>query len=508
MNSGEHPKEFFAGMYAVITQGNVWHGEIRNRTKGGSFFWVEMTVVPFRGGDGEISSYVAISTDVTARRELAASLAVARDQALTASRLKSEFLATMSHEIRTPMNGVIGMAALLMESTLAEEQRDMARVILGSAENLLGIINDILDFSKIEAGKLRIEPEAFELRPLVEETLALLATHAHEKRIELVCDFDGTLTGGVRGDAGRIRQVLTNLVGNAVKFTETGEVVVRVRRRRERTGWMAFRVEVQDTGIGILPEVQSRLFEAFTQADGTTTRRFGGTGLGLAISRQLIELMMGSIGFESEPGRGSTFWFELELPRCAASAAGMPGLPATARLLVVDDNPTNRRILAEQLAGLGLHADAVADGPEALRRLGAAAARRGGEGAYALRRRADRLADAGNGRPRAGGGDPVGPGFGGVAAGDVVVGRTAGRSRSGDGGGLCGVSHQAGANGPAGALPVAGVDGAAGGTAGGSVGDAETGARTEAVVGGGQSGQPVGGADAVEPAGPHGGGRG
>jgi PAS domain S-box-containing protein len=374
MNSGEHPKEFFAAMYAAITQGNVWHGEIRNRTKGGACYWIEMTVVPFRGADGKISSYVAIGTDITARRDLASSLAVARDQALTASRLKSEFLATMSHEIRTPMNGVIGMAGLLMESPLSDEQRDMSRVILSSAENLLGIINDILDFSKIEAGKLRIEPEEFELRAMVEETLALLATQAHEKRIELACDFDAALTARMRGDEGRIRQVLTNLVGNAVKFTEAGEVVVRVKALRERADRTAFRVEVQDTGIGIAPDVQSRLFEAFTQADGTTTRRFGGTGLGLAISRQLIELMAGSIGFKSELGRGSTFWFELELPRCAAVAAEAPGLPATARLLVVDDNPTNRRILLDQLGRMGLQVDAVADGPEALRRLSGAAA--------------------------------------------------------------------------------------------------------------------------------------
>lgn len=374
MNSGEHSKEFFAAMFAVITQGNVWHGEIRNRAKGGSQYWIEMTIVPFRGVDGEVNSYVAISTDVTARRELAASLAVARDQALTASRLKSEFLATMSHEIRTPMNGVIGMAGMLMESPLTEEQREMARVVLNSAENLLGIINDILDFSKIEAGKLTIEPEEFDLRPVVDETLALLAAQAHEKRIELVCDFDPALGGTVRGDAGRIRQVLTNLVGNAVKFTEAGEVVVRVSRLPERAGRTAFRVEVRDTGIGIAPEAQPRLFQAFTQADGTTTRRFGGTGLGLAISRQLIELMSGSIGFESEPGRGSTFWFELELPRGTAVEPEPTALPKSARLLVVDDNATNRRILLGQLAGLGLQAEAVADAATALVRLRAEAA--------------------------------------------------------------------------------------------------------------------------------------
>ncbi len=360
----QHVRELLAG------ERGFYRMEKRYFHRDGHIVWINLTASLVRKADGKPLHFVAQIEDITERKRLADSLAEARDQALTASRLKSEFLANMSHEIRTPMNGIIGMAGMLMDTNLSAEQRDMGQVITGSAESLLSIINDVLDFSKIEAGKMRIEPAEFELRPVVEETLSLLATRAHEKSVELACDFDPALAVTLRGDAGRIRQVILNLVGNAVKFTEQGEVVVRVRRLREQAGRTAFRIEVTDTGVGIPHEAQPRLFQAFVQADGTTTRKFGGTGLGLAISRQLIELMTGQIGFESEPGRGSTFWIELELPHVATPAAvKLTALPAAARLLVVDDSETNRRILLAQLLNFGVRAEAVADGATALARL-------------------------------------------------------------------------------------------------------------------------------------------
>jgi PAS domain S-box-containing protein len=335
--------------------------------KDGTRFWANVIVTALRNPAGELVGFAKIARDVSERKRLEQTLAQARDEALQASQLKSEFLATMSHEVRTPMNGVIGMTGLLMETALTAEQRTMGRVIQNSAESLLAIIDDILDFSKIEAGKLRLVPADFELRQIVEETVALLAPRAHEKRLELVCDFDGALTAPLVGDAGRIRQVLTNLVGNAIKFTERGEVGVSVQHLRDREGRTAFRVAVCDTGVGIPEEARQRLFRPFTQADGTATRRFGGTGLGLAICRQLIELMAGNLGYESVPGQGATFWFELELPRSdAAISEPLAALPAGLRLLAVDDNATNRRILTSQLAHFGLAAETVDNAPAAL----------------------------------------------------------------------------------------------------------------------------------------------
>jgi CheY-like chemotaxis protein len=251
----------------------------------------------------------------------------------------------------------------------------MARIIQGSAESLLTIVNDLLDFSRIEAGRLRIDREDFELRELVEETLATLAPRAHEKGLELLGDFANAGATMLLGDAGRIRQVLTNLVGNAIKFTVRGEVVVRVQERRASAERVGFRVAVSDTGIGIATAAQPHIFEPFTQADGTATRRYGGTGLGLAISRQLVELMGGELGFESELERGSTFWFDLDLPRGEAAPAADPVLlPADLSVLVVDDNATSRAILLTQLARGGVQGEAVEDAARALAELRARAA--------------------------------------------------------------------------------------------------------------------------------------
>jgi PAS domain S-box-containing protein len=347
-----------------------WQHEYRVRYADGVERWLLGNAVPEREPDGSILWHGFI-TDITERKHLEQSLARARDAALEASRLKSEFLATISHEIRTPMNGIIGMAGLLMDTPLDAEQREMGTVVQSSAENLLVIINDILDFSKIEAGRFRLSVGEFELRQIIEETLALLAPRAHEKQVELVGDFDPELDRRWHGDAGRIRQVVTNLVGNAIKFTERGEVVVRVTRPREsRAGRVAFRVTVQDTGIGIAPEAQSRLFQPFTQADGTASRRFGGTGLGLAICRQLVELMGGRIGFASQPDAGSTFWFELELAANAvAPGAAGPAFATAARILIVEDNATARDVLRQRVARYGPEVEVAGSAAEACRRL-------------------------------------------------------------------------------------------------------------------------------------------
>ena len=328
--------------------------------------WLKWEVRPWLHADGTIGGIVIFTQDITARKQLEENLALARDQALAASRLKSEFLANMSHEIRTPMNGVIGMASLLMGTRLDSVQQEMGRVILNSSENLLGILNDVLEFSKIEAGKLRIYPAEFNLRDLVEDTVALFAPRAHEKHLELACDPGATVDSLFVGDAGRIRQILTNLVGNVVKFTEHGEVVVRVSVQRTEAEYSHLRLSVSDTGIGVPLAVQSSLFQAFTQADGTTTRKYGGTGLGLAISRQLAELMGGGVGFESVEGKGSTFWLDLDLPRISLQLPPVAALPPGLRVLVVDDNATSRRIVSCQLARFGLKPDAASNAREAL----------------------------------------------------------------------------------------------------------------------------------------------
>ncbi len=289
------------------------------------------------------------------------------ERAEAASRAKSEFLARMSHEIRTPMNGVLGMTELLGATGLDERQRRYAQTIHQSADSLLGIINDVLDFSKIEAGRMELDVAAFDVRELVEDAVDLLAERATSKELELICDVPADLSMEVVGDAARLRQVLVNLVGNALKFTERGQVVIRVREAGSTGGTSQLRFEVEDTGIGIRPENQQRIFESFSQEDGSTTRRYGGTGLGLAISRQLIGLMGGELGVQSEPGSGSTFYFTLRLPRAPFSDEALqPSQLAHARILVADDNATNREILAAQLGSWGMEVGVASSGAQAL----------------------------------------------------------------------------------------------------------------------------------------------
>ena len=478
VKSGIHPPEVFRDLWGTIQLGRVWHGEICNRAKAGYLYWVNATIVPLLGPDGEPEQYIAIRTDISDRKRIEAELSeqldlveglieaiplpvymkdtegrymrlnrafelffavdrnqligktlldlltpgdsdlhlekdsellanggnqtyeavvherdgmrhdtiyrkaaltrrdgriygllgtiiditdrkkaeiemqLAKEAAEAASQAKSEFLANMSHEIRTPMNGIIGMTELALDTALTEEQREFLSIIKSSAESLLSIINDILDFSKIEAGKLQVEQVSFDLPRVVADTLKTLALRAHEKNIELVFEICPDVPRHVIGDPSRLRQVLVNLIGNAIKFTAAGEISVRAELTASSGMRPTVQFSVRDTGVGIAPDKQQAIFEAFTQEDTSTTRKYGGTGLGLSISRRLVELMDGHIWLESQLGKGSTFYFALNLTRDA-----QPPAPTSSHtnlrgrhILVVDDNATNCRILSGMLA--------------------------------------------------------------------------------------------------------------------------------------------------------------
>lgn len=362
----------------ILAGGETASYELQATTRAGEkrTFW--STRVPYRDGTGKIVGVISINRDISAQKQIANELECARDTALASARLKSEFLANMSHEIRTPMNGVIGMTGLLLDTEMSATQLEYTRNIESSAEALLIIINDILDFSKIEAGLLRFEKIAFELRAVVEGPVVSIAERAHAKGLELAAFVHEDVPTNLLGDPGRLRQVLTNLVGNAVKFTEHGEVVVNVSRVTETKSHVIVRFEVQDTGIGVSSTSRARLFDPFTQADGSMTRRYGGTGLGLSISKQLVELMGGQIGLDSRVGSGSTFWFTAKFekqthpvgPQCQA-----PGALNGVKVLIVDDNARNRQILDQQARSWGMLATQAESGEQALELLRGEAAK-------------------------------------------------------------------------------------------------------------------------------------
>jgi PAS domain S-box-containing protein len=350
--------------------------DLRARHRDGREFPVEISLAPLDTDEGTL--VCAAIRDTTERRLAEQALAQARDRALEAAQLKSQFVATVSHEIRTPMNAVIGLTDLLLRTPLDETQHRYATGIRTSGEALIAVINDILDLSRAEAGKITLAEVDFDLRHLLEDVTQIAAETARDKELEILTDYHPSLPRTVRGDPGRLRQILLNLAGNAVKFTGRGDVLVRAEPTATPTSGVAVpvRFEVTDTGPGIAPEVRHRLFEPFSQLDGSPTRNTGGTGLGLAICKQLTELMGGRIGVAGDPGRGSTFWFTVPLtPRvpAASSAAVTARVPIGglrhSRVLLVDDNATNRDILTRQLGAWGARPTAFASGVQALEHL-------------------------------------------------------------------------------------------------------------------------------------------
>jgi PAS domain S-box-containing protein len=347
--------------------GAHWDDEVLLRPDGSSFL-AEYWSHPVLRGDTKIGAVVTL-VDVTARKLAEQELRSAKDAAEDANRSKSQFLANMSHEIRTPMNGILGMTELTLDTELTQEQRDNLGLVRLSAESLLTVLNDILDFSKIEAGKLEFESIPFELRESLGEAIQTLSFRAHQKGLELVYEVHPDVPESLIGDPSRVRQILVNLMGNAIKFTEHGEIFVSVAEETQHQDGVCLRVSVSDTGIGIPLDRQQKIFEAFSQADGSTTRKFGGTGLGLTISTRLVEMMGGRIWVESEPGKGSTFHFTCWLglqnnvtPRPPIDSSRLCDIS----VLVVDDNFTNRRVLQGTLSRWGMIPAVVGAGKAAI----------------------------------------------------------------------------------------------------------------------------------------------
>ena len=359
----------------AVAKGSPYEVRHRLRRHDGEYRYMLARGVPLFDQDGAVFEWVGVHADIDDQERAIEAMRHAKEAAEAATRAKGEFLANMSHEIRTPMNGIVGMTELALKTDLTARQREYLGVVRSSADALLTVINDILDFSKIEAGKLQLDPVPFPLRDAVTDTLRALALRAHEKGLELACRIAPEVPYSVIGDPGRLRQVLVNLVGNAIKFTERGEVVISV----EAEGPDGLRFSVADTGIGIPIDKRAAIFNPFEQVDGSTTRKYGGTGLGLSISNRLVELMDGRIWVEENPGGGRIFRFtarldrDLEAPgsRNDTSPVVLDGL----RVLIVDDNRTNRTILEEVLSQWGCRPLGVASGPEAIEALARAADR-------------------------------------------------------------------------------------------------------------------------------------
>ena len=359
----------------AILSGQPYRGEILNRTKDGRAIWVETNLVPVLDDHGRVEVAVAVERDITQAKIYAREMAAAREAAVEGARAKAEFLATMSHEIRTPMNGVIGMTEVLLDTPLTPEQREYTDTIRSSARSLLTIINDILDLSKLDAQKVVLSLVDFDLERCFEETLRLMRPQANSKGLKLTLDVSGTLPTKVHSDDGRLRQILINLIGNAIKFTETGGVTVKLSAERWGDGYL-LHIDVVDTGIGIPPEKIQQIFERFSQADAATTRLYGGTGLGLTISQELVHIMGGQIRAESTEGSGSRFCVELPVGVCEDVEEGDttrdvdPALElnqlAGKRILVAEDNRVNRMLMRKFLAETPVELIFAHDGQQAI----------------------------------------------------------------------------------------------------------------------------------------------
>jgi len=354
----------------TVAREGRWRGELALLTRDGREIPVSSAMQVHKAPDGGVRFVSFIMRDVTEHKLAEETLRAATEAALEASRAKSEFLANMSHEIRTPMNGIIGMTELALDTQLSQDQRECLETVRTSADSLLGVINDILDFSKIEAGRLDLEVIPFRLHECLRDMLKALSARAHQKGLDLVCEIEPGLPQEVMGDPGRLRQVLTNLIGNAIKFTAKGEVVLRAGAEEIGEGAVSLQFQVADTGIGIARDKQKVIFEPFSQADGSTTRRYGGTGLGLSISSQLVEMMGGRIWVDSEVDKGSVFHVVVEAkvvshPQEAPQAARTANLGGV-RVLIVDDNASSRRVLAALTSGWGMRSVVMEDGPSGL----------------------------------------------------------------------------------------------------------------------------------------------
>ncbi|MBF0186220.1 MAG: PAS domain S-box protein [Magnetococcales bacterium] len=379
LKSGLTPLEVYQDLWQTINSGQVWRGDLCNRRHNGVLYWEMANISPIRGPDGEISHFLGIKDDITDKKRLEAEKQQALDRAEQANRAKSEFLAIMSHEIRTPMNGVLGMAELLLQSSLTQQQRHYVETISRSGRTLLTIINDILDFSKIQAGRLTMDLIRFDLGEVIADVKGLLEHQASTKGLHLSFRVEEQVPVHLLGDPYRLNQILFNLVGNAIKFTASGSVRVVVDSMEIRDADVLLRFQVIDTGIGIAPEFQNQLFQAFTQEDPSFSRKFGGTGLGLAITRQLVLLMGGELGVESTPGQGSTFWCTLRFGQqrqgerdevaawqLAQQAGSLDNRHFAAHILLVEDNLINQEVAVAALQLFGCQVTVASDGQQAI----------------------------------------------------------------------------------------------------------------------------------------------